>query len=104
MDGYKEILISPMELKKCSILEKKIVMQKATDILLTGKVVDNFNNPIAKAIISIKQINNSCYPPLIKDYGYLITNINGEYAVLLPCSCKIDYMLDVYQPMINCWC
>lgn len=102
MDGYKEILISPLELKSCSTLEKKIVIQKTTDILLTGKIVDTFNHPIAKAIISIKQINNCWYPPLIKDYGYLITNANGEYAVLLPCSCEIDYMLDVYQPMIKC--
>lgn len=102
MDGYTEILISPMELKRCSTLEKKIVIQKQTDILLTGKVVDTFNNPIANAIISVKQIDNSWCSPLSENYGYLITNANGDYAVLLPCSCEIDYMLDVYQPMIKC--
>ncbi|MBW6409477.1 hypothetical protein [Clostridium weizhouense] len=101
MSSYKEILISPSELKRCNIINKKIIMNKSTDILLIGKVVDQFKKPIINAVIVIREINNNDYPPLIKEFGYLITNIYGEYSVLLPLNPKIDYILDVYQPMIN---
>ncbi|WP_252231018.1 hypothetical protein [Clostridium sp. ZBS15] len=102
MGWHKEILISPKELNRCSILKKKIIIKKSIDVLITGKILDKDNNPIPKAIIYIKQVNNSYYSPGIKEYGYLTTNEQGEYAVLLPCSCKLDYVLDVYEPIIKC--
>lgn len=98
----KEILISPKELNRCSVLKKKIIIKKSTEVLITGKIVDKNNNPISKAIVSIKQINNSYYSSGIKEYGYLTTNEEGEYAVLLPCSCNFDYVLDVYEPIVKC--
>lgn len=102
MATFKEILISPMDLKRSSQIDEKIIMKKSREVLLVGKLVDDCNSPVVKAIISIKQIDNSCYPPQIRNYGYLITNQNGEYAVMLPCSREIDYMLDAYQPMVRC--
>ncbi len=102
MGWYKEILISPKELKNCSVLKKRIIIKKTTEVLITGKIVDQCNNSIAKAIISIKQVDNNYCPPKIREFGYLTTNICGEYAALLPCSCKLDYILDVYEPIVKC--
>ncbi|WP_242863298.1 hypothetical protein [Clostridium botulinum] len=99
---HKEILISPKDLRKCSILEKKIIIKKTTDVLVVGKIIDQYNNPIAKAIISVKQIDNSYSPPKIQEFGYLTTNKEGEYATLLPCSYSVDYILDVYEPIVEC--
>ncbi|NFL85690.1 hypothetical protein [Clostridium botulinum] len=102
MGWHKEILISPEELNRCSVLRKEIIVKKSTDVLITGKIVDKNNNPIAKAIVSIKQINNTYYSSGVKEYGYLTTNEEGEYAVLLPCSYNFDYVLDVYEPIVKC--
>ncbi|GAA0076330.1 hypothetical protein UT300005_07080 [Clostridium sp. CTA-5] len=101
MSSYKEILISPMELKNSTILNKRIIIKKSTDVLVMGTVLDRLKSPIVNAVISIKEINNRYYPPLINSYGYIITNTNGEYAVLLPSNYKIDYILDVYEPIIK---
>lgn len=102
MGLYKELFISPKELKNCSILKKKIVIKKTKKVLVTGKLLDQFRHPIVEAIISVKQIDNNFIPERIVECGYLVTNKDGEYATLLPCSNNLDYILDVYEPIIKC--
>ena len=99
---YKELFISPKELKNCAVLKKKIIIKKTKKVLLTGKLLDEFRHPIVEAIILIKQIDNNFIPEKIIECGYLITNSYGEYAALLPCSNNLDYILDVYEPMVKC--
>lgn len=99
MGVSKELFIGPKELKNRAILKKEILIKKTRKVLVTGKLVDQYKHPIVEAIILVKQINNNFIPEKMIEFGYLITNIDGEYATLLPCSSNVNYMLDVYEPI-----
>ncbi|AOR23413.1 hypothetical protein BGI42_06535 [Clostridium taeniosporum] len=102
MSWHKEILISPKELKGCCVLNKKIIIKKTMEVLITGKIVNQYGDPLSKAVVYITQVDNSYYSPGIKEYGYLITNEQGEYAMVVPCNSNLDYVLEVYEPIVRC--
>lgn len=101
---YSEIFISPRELKRTCILNKKIIVSKKSNVLLTGKIVDEYNNPIIDAVIVIEKINSIDYEQCMDEICYSKTNDNGEYAIVLECSPSINYKLQVYRPIIKDTC
>lgn len=104
MSNYEEVIISPCDLQNYSMIEKKIFIKKSNNVLISGRVIDIYNNPVVNAIISIRQVNNyECFPSY-SQYGYVITNEEGAYAILLTCSDKFNYILDVYEPLIKDSC
>lgn len=100
MGSYKEILITPHDLKYSNILEKRIILKKENAVLLQGQVLNNQNKPIKNALILISELNISIFPTQIVSTAYLFTNKNGEYATVLKADKYIDYKLEIFEPLI----
>lgn len=101
MKSYAEIIITPQELRLYKILYKRIVVEKEKSIVIQGKVLDSKHNPVQRAVIVVKRIYFNYVPPKIDEVGYVITNINGEYAIHLEKIHNVNYKLDIYEPMIK---
>lgn len=84
-----------------AVVSKKEVLSKCGKFLVTGIVVDEDGEGISGAIISIIKVDKSWFK--VKKYliGYCIADNKGNYEVLLDKKENIDYILKVYQPMIN---
>ena len=102
MSRYKEIVITPRELRDNKVLYKRVVFEKKINFLLSGRIVNENRVPIVGAIIAIIQIKKINCEIIEEQYGYLITSGEGRYCTVLPCNCNIDYRLEVYEPMIRC--
>lgn len=68
------------------------------EFLLKGKVLNQYNQPIKKAVILIG-ISNSIYK---EDIGYTKTNPDGTFCV--PLIKKLDcdyYVIKIYPPLVR---
>ncbi|MDR3594086.1 hypothetical protein [Clostridium sp.] len=101
MKSDAEIIIAPQELRSCKILNKTIVLQKIENILIEGRVLDRKLNPVEGAVIVIKSIDCNYDPPKINEFGYVITNEYGAYAISLKKIYNVNYELYIYEPMIK---
>lgn len=101
MKSYAEIILTPRELQSCRILNKKIVLERKDTILIEGKILDSKYNPIEGAVIIIKSIDCNYNPPKINEFGYVITNSCGAYAINIEKIHNVNYKLCVYEPIIK---
>jgi hypothetical protein len=96
-----EIIIYPQELQLCKILHKRIVIQRRENILIEGRVLDSMSLPVEDVVIVIKRIDCNYNPPKISEFGYVITNMYGAYAINLPKKTNVNYKLCIYEPLSN---
>lgn len=96
MEAYSEIIITPRELQACSVLNRKIIMSRNNNILIEGKVLNQKLKPVKGAIIVIKSIDCNYHPPKVSQFGCIISNINGSYAMNLKKIKNVKYKLYIY--------
>lgn len=96
MSGYKEIIITPKDLGDCTIFQTNIIMGRTFDALITGTIYNQKCEPLHGAVIEVIAIYNGRHR--IKK-GYVITNSEGEFAIVVERNNYINYQLDVYEPL-----
>lgn len=101
MTVYKEIVITPKELKTSKFIEKTVILCKKEEVLLTGKLFGENKKIIVNAVIVVIEI--SCYKNKVleREVGYTTTNCRGEYAILLEKNYNTEYKLKVFEPLIK---
>lgn len=101
LKSYAEIIITPQELQFHKVLNRRILIQRNDKILIEGKILDHQLKPVEGAIIVVKSIDCNYHPPKIIDYGYIISNDNGSYAINLKEIKNVKYKLYIYEPLIR---
>ncbi|MGL5615041.1 MAG: hypothetical protein ACRDD2_02255 [Sarcina sp.] len=101
MREYTEVIITARELKGSKVVRRTIILTRSKEVLFSGKVIDKNKKPLSNVIIMIKEIYIECSKECIKNRKYVVTNEDGEYAVLLR-QCKgINYKIELFEPAIN---
>lgn len=100
MKGYREIIITPKELQKHQVIQKKFILNRYERVLLTGTILDTQCMPVEKAVIVIREVVKDTGIRDTENIGYAITDQEGEFAILLEKSDYRDYLLDVYEPIL----
>lgn len=103
MKSYAEIIITPRELQSCKILNKRIVIERRDNVLIEGRILDSMLKPVKGAVIVIKSIDCNYNPPKISEFGYIITNVYGAYAINLQKIHNVNYKLYIYEPIIKAY-
>ena len=98
MSGYAEVVIGPKDLLNKTIYHTKVVLEKSCDILLSGTVYDEQCRPVEGAVVEVVAVYNPNYE--VKK-GYVITNQEGEFAIVVAKNDYVDYILNIYTPLIN---
>lgn len=98
MSGYKEIMITPEEMSRITILQIDIELKRTSDALITGTIFNPECKPIEGAVIEVIAIYNGNYREKI---GYVLTNKHGEFAIVVDKNNHIDYVLNAYEPLLG---
>lgn len=101
MREYAEVIITPRELKGSKVVTRTIILTKSKEVLFNGKVIDKDKKPLSNVIIMIKEIYIECSKECIKNRKYVVTNEEGEYAILLKIAKGINYKIELFEPAIN---
>ncbi len=96
MSGYREIIITPEEMSHITILQMDISIKRRKDALITGTIYSPECKPIEGAVIEVIAIyNRNCKVKI----GYVLTNYQGEFAIVVDKNNHIDYLLNAYEPL-----
>lgn len=98
MSYYTEVIVTPNDLVNKTILKTNVLIKRSNEVLLTGTVYSAQGERIHGAVIEITEIYRK-NKRVIK--GYVITNQNGEFAIVVEKNDYINYRLDIYEPLIT---
>lgn len=79
------------------ICNLKLVLDDNNETLITGKVLDPFNNPVANAgieIIQVSTLDNS-----ESTVGCIFSDLSGEYAFTLSIAPNYYYTFKLYSKL-----
>ncbi|MFA9376167.1 MAG: hypothetical protein ACERKZ_05360 [Lachnotalea sp.] len=99
MSYYADVIVTPNDLKNKTILQTNVMIRRVSEVLLTGTVLSEQCKPIQGAVIEITEIYHK--NQRVKK-GYVVTNQEGKFAVVVIKNKYINYQLDIYEPMIIC--
>lgn len=97
MSSYFEMIITPNEFYNCDVCHVNIELKKAYEILLTGTVYDEYGCLLEGAVV---ELFASCQN-YDRKIGYVVTNENGEFAIVVNQNNFIHYKFYIYEPLVD---
>jgi hypothetical protein len=98
LSDYAEEIIEPQDFVNRKILQMKIVLERTCEVLLTGTVYNEQNMPVKGAVVEVTAV---CFPNHRVKMGYILTNQEGEFTIAVEKNDFINYLIHIYEPLIN---
>ncbi|MBW6409472.1 carboxypeptidase regulatory-like domain-containing protein [Clostridium weizhouense] len=90
-------IISGKKIRKCKIINFNVIFPESEYILVTGKVLSPYKNPLANAAITIFSIDKRYCPAKKKYVGITFSDEHGIYGVSIPRNLGISYEFKAYS-------
>ncbi|MGL5243673.1 MAG: hypothetical protein ACRC7R_00655 [Sarcina sp.] len=95
------IILKPSDFRNSDYIVKNLQVEENKKSLVLGSVRNDEGNLVSEAIIIIYEQFFDGEFWRKRKLGFVTTNENGQFAMLLPKNNSINYVLEVFSP-INC--